>query len=272
MTERASRAKDIYTVLAARGGADRRFLEAIYGRFNRRAYVAPDPLQFLYDYPDLRDREIVGFVASYLAYGRVAQILKSVGAAVRPMGPSPARFLACSSPRQVRAAFRGFKHRFTTGDDLAALLLGIRRTVARHGSLNACCLAGLRRDGDLLEGSRLLVASIAGENKKLVPCPRRGSACKRLQLFLRWMVRCDEVDPGGWRGISPAQLVVPLDTHMHQVARALRLTRRNAADLRTANEITEAFRRISPDDPVKYDFALTRLGIRSDLTAEDVGG
>ena len=103
----------------------------------------------------------------------------------------------------------------------------------------------------------------------LLPSPSAGSACKRLNLFLRWMVRQDNVDPGGWDSVSPAKLIIPLDTHMHRIGRRLGLTPRRQADLRTAIEITEGFRGICPSDPVRYDFALTRLGIRRDEGVED---
>jgi len=106
-----------------------------------------------------------------------------------------------------------------------------------------------------------LVKAMGRERSYLLPDPRLGSACKRLNLYLRWMVRRDAVDPGGWN-VPPAKLVVPLDTHMHALGRALGLTDRRSADLRTALEITAAFRAIAPDDPVRYDFALTRLGMR----------
>jgi uncharacterized protein (TIGR02757 family) len=102
----------------------------------------------------------------------------------------------------------------------------------------------------------------------LVPSPAAGSACKRLNLYLRWVVRRDDVDPGGWEGIAPSKLVVPLDTHMFRICRSLGMTARNQADLKSALEITQAFRAIVPEDPVRYDFALTRLGIRSDADAE----
>ena len=98
-----------------------------------------------------------------------------------------------------------------------------------------------------------------------MPWPSRGSACKRLNLYLRWMIRSDEVDPGGWSGVHPRKLIVPLDTHMHRIGREWGFTRRKAADMKTALEITEAFRSINELDPVKYDFALTRTGIRKDV-------
>ena len=111
-----------------------------------------------------------------------------------------------------------------------------------------------------------------GYRQCLLPSPESGSACKRLNLFLRWMVRSDAVDPGGWSGVSPAMLIVPLDTHMHRIAAKLGLTKRRAADFRAAREVTGAFRTIAPEDPVKYDFALTRLGILRSETEEDRAG
>jgi len=104
--------------------------------------------------------------------------------------------------------------------------------------------------------------------RDLLACPRQGSACKRLNLFLRWMARKDRVDPGLWSGVSASKLVIPLDRHMHRIARAWKMTARPAADLRAALEVTAAFRGISPDDPVRYDFALTRASMRG----EEVSG
>ena len=102
----------------------------------------------------------------------------------------------------------------------------------------------------------------------MLPCPSRGSACKRLNLYMRWMVRRDDIDLGGWDRVPASKLVVPLDTHMHRIALAFGATRRKQANLRTALELTAAFRAIAPDDPVRYDFALTRFGIRSDMDVE----
>jgi len=242
-------------------------LERLYRQYNRREYVSPDPLQFLYDYPNIRDREIVGLIASSLAYGRVAQILRSVESVLAPMAPSPHAFLMDSPPRRIRAKVSLFKHRFTAGDDLASLLLGIRRLVGRHGSLNRAFLSGMRKSGtSILPALREFANSLSCTDNHLVPCPSRGSACKRLNLYLRWMVRKDAVDPGGWTGIPKRMLIVPLDTHMARIGRELGLTRRKSPDMKMALEITESFRKSAPGDPVKYDFALTRFGIRSDMT------
>jgi uncharacterized protein (TIGR02757 family) len=246
-------------------------LDELYRRYNRRKYVHPDPLEFLYRYPGIRDREVAGLIASSLAYGRVAQILKSVEAVLSRMGRSPVRFLQKSSEQQLVKTFHGFKHRFTTDTELVSLLCGVKRVIAEHGSLNSCFVAGLKRaDMTILPALAGFTAALGCCGKYLVPVPESGSACKRLNLFLRWMVRKDAVDPGGWKGVPKEKLIVPLDTHMAKIGRALGMTGRRTPDIRMALEITEWFRRREPEDPVKYDFTLTRFGIRSDMRMSDL--
>lgn len=229
----------------------------------------PDPLEFLYHYEDLLDREIVGFVASSLAYGRVAYILKSVSHVLERMVPTPSIFIERSSLKTMRQTFSGFKHRFTDGQKLCAMLFAVRGVLERHGSLQACFSAGLNdHDDTILSALSAFTSELtmcADDNlEHLVPSPTRGSGCKRLNLFLRWMVRSDEVDPGGWKNVPASKLIVPVDTHMHRICQLLGITTRKQVDMRTATEITEAFRAIAPEDPVRYDFPLTRLGIRKD--------
>ncbi len=253
-------------------------LENIYQRLNRRRYVHPDPLEFLYNYDDLCDREVVAMVASSLAYGRVRQILKSVAAVLEQIGPEPARYLRQTRPSQLRRSLVGFKHRFTTGEHIAAMLIGIRKVTEQYGSLKKCFCDGFRPDDEtVLSALRVFVGRITQAITQtdtrvdahscfyLLPSPARGSACKRLNLFLRWMVRCDDVDPGGWTFVEPSKLIIPLDTHMHKIALNLGATQRKTADMQTALQITDAFRQITPDDPARYDFALTRFGIRLDM-------
>jgi uncharacterized protein (TIGR02757 family) len=273
-------------------------LDELYRTYHRRQFVAPDPLQFLYDYPDVADREIVALVASSLAYGRVAQILVSVRRVLEAMDGRPRRFVTNRTPGQMRKSLAGFKHRFSTGRQMAAMLAGVGKVLRRHGSLEACLLVGLRADDPTLtSGLEAMVGEIcraapadgtaayaggtaahdedtAAHNAAvapfhLLPDVARGGACKRLHLMLRWLVRQDAVDPGGWTHLDPARLVVPLDVHMHRLALAMGATRRRAADRRTALEVTHAFATLAPQDPVRYDFCLTRLGIRTELDAGD---
>jgi len=242
-------------------------LEEIYRKLNRREHVATDPVGFLYRHDDLRDREIVGLVAATLAYGRIGQIHASVTNALERLGPSPGEALRSEGGSTLDASFEGFKHRFTTGAEVAALLRGAAGLQERHGSLGARFASLVGRSDEMVVPAlghfvRELGADGLCDGSSLLPVPERGSACKRLHLYLRWMVRRDEIDPGGWDGVPRSKLVVPLDTHMHRIGRALGFTRRKQADLKAALDITEAFRQVSPEDPVKYDFAITRLGIR----------
>jgi uncharacterized protein (TIGR02757 family) len=231
-------------------------------------------LEFLYGYPDLRDREVIGLMASSLAYGRVLQILKSVSLVLEKMGASPFLFLMDTPKKEFFRIFADFKHRFTTGRELADLLVGTRNVIDRYGSLYDAFIRGLDHEGDTILPAMTgfverLRKGMSQEKNSLLPSPEKGSACKRLNLFMRWMVRRDAVDPGGWETVPPEMLIVPLDTHMHRICRQLRLTSRRQANMRTAIEVTWAFRKFTPADPVRYDFSLTRLGIRDDTCLEE---
>lgn len=245
-------------------------LEGIYVSYNRPEWISPDPLECVLPFRDVFDREIAALVASGLAYGRVRQILKSVVPVLYRMSPSPRAYLERASRSGLERDFSCFRHRFTSGEDLVALFWGARQLCMVHGGLEAAFLSHDRGGGDYrlaLEGfMEELTAAGGGAAKNSLVCrPSGGSACKRHWLFLKWMIRSDEVDPGGWDSCDPSRLLVPLDTHMHRIGRALGFTGRKAADLKTALEVTRGFARIVPGDPARYDFCLTRFGIRDDL-------
>lgn len=242
-----------------------REFESLYRRYNRRRYVSPDPLEALYRYDDQADREVVGLIAACLAYGRVAQILHSLNVVLERLGDGPARMLNDASAGQLERMFGDWRHRFAGGGELSAMLRGIGSVLRRERSLERAFQAGCEGT-DTIAGLEALVRRIdpAGTAGHLLPRPSTGSACKRLHLYLRWMVRRDAVDPGHWRCASPSGLLVPLDTHMHGIGRRLGAITRSSANLASARELTDAFRAVCPDDPVRYDFALTRLGIRTD--------
>ncbi len=245
------------------------FLREVFRQYHHARFISPDPLELVYLYHDPLDREIVGLIASSLAYGRVGMIIRSARSVLEPMGASPRAFLEETREEDLREIYRGFRHRFTTEGELTELLAGVRRAVGRYGSLEACFLAGLSGSDDTTRPAlaafvRKLDPRVHERPGSLLPDPGKGSACKRLHLFLRWMVRADEIDPGPWTGVSPAQLVVPLDTHMHRICSFLGMTARAQADEKTAREITGRFRAIAPRDPVRYDFSLTRMGMRGE--------
>ena len=244
-------------------------LDCLYARYNRPEYIDPDPLLFLYNYRDKQSREIAGFTAACFAYGRVEMIMKTVGRILDTLGPEPGAFLAASSKEDLAHLFAGFRYRFADHTHLVNLLMGLKDVMARFSSLEDCFNTGLdRNDETVLSGLSFLSDQIRDSRdiSHLLADPSKSSACKRSHLFLRWMVRKDRVDPGGWDTVPPARLIIPLDRHMFTAGTLLGFTSRKSADLKTALEVTQGFRELDADDPVKYDFCLTRFGIRRDLT------
>jgi len=250
-------------------------LERLYLDFNREDAVA-DPIQIVRRYADAADREIAGFLAAGLAFGRVASVLASIEAVLAPMGPSPAAFVRRFDPRRDAEALGAVGHRWTTGRDLVAVVWTLRRILDEAGSVEAFFSRG--DDPDAADVTAALESfSTRARAVDLRPAygrhPRRpgawyffsrpssGGACKRLNLFLRWMVRRDQVDLGVWSAVPPGRLVVPLDTHVVRVGRCLGLTSRRTPGWPMAAEITASLRRIEPEDPVRYDFSLCHLGM-----------
>jgi uncharacterized protein (TIGR02757 family) len=251
----------------------REVLDALYKRFNHRSFIHPDPLEFIYHYENPADREVVGLIASSLAYGRVAQILKSTAIVLKILGQSPSAHLLSVSKGSLAKALADFRHRFTSGQEMSSFLTQIAEVLRSYGSLRGCFSSSMKKeDCTVIPALTRFVAELhrgaSPPVPTLLPSPSAGSACKRLQLYLRWMIRRDEVDPGCWEGFSPERLIVPLDTHMFSLCSSLHATSHRSPTLMAALEITSCFRAISPQDPVKYDFALTRLGIRK---GEDIG-
>lgn len=252
-------------------------LDRLYGTYNRFDRIAPDPLQFVYRYDNRQDREIVGFLAAVLAYGRVLQIQRSLTDLLDRMGSSPCAFVL-----GLRASDRkkliSFKHRFNTGQDIYHVLYAVKRLIKDHGCLQQAFLVGYDDHQDnvmpaLTDLRRRLVSHISPDHRSagvryLLADPRKGSPCKRLNLFLRWMVRSDDVDTGLWSEVDPAKLVVPMDVHMSRLCRLLGFHSQKQVSLTTALRVTECFAEICPDDPVRYDFALSRVGILEQCTGQ----
>lgn len=248
-------------------------LESIFIQYNKRAYVYPDPLVFLYDYPDKRDREIAGLIAACLAYGQVLQIMKAIDRVLSVMQKKPFDYVMTRSEKEMAQDYKGFRYRFAAEHHVVALLTGMQQVIRTFDSLESCFRLGMSdADVSTLPGLIHLCRHLDPDKKisHLLADPEKTSACKRSHLFLRWMVRRDEVDPGGWETVDPSLLIIPVDRHIHRIGHLLGLTGRNSADLKTALEITNGLRLMDPSDPVKYDFCLSRYGIRNELTLEDL--
>jgi uncharacterized protein (TIGR02757 family) len=250
-------------------------LDQLYASFNC-ADSAADPIQIVRRWTDAADREVVGLCAAALAFGRVSSVLQSIERVVAVMGGEPGAYVRHFDARRDGAAFDGIVHRWTRGADLAALVWVMRQMIDRAGSIEGFFLEGYDAGADDIEpaldsfSTRALALDLRAAYGRMpkrpgvcyfFPRPSAGSACKRMNLFLRWMVRRDALDLGVWTRVSPAKLVVPLDTHVIRVGQCLRLTRRTSPGWPMAREITASLRQLDPDDPVKYDFSLCHLGM-----------
>jgi len=250
-------------------------LDGLYDGFNV-ADSATDPIQIVRRYGRDDDREIVGFIAAALAFGRVTSVIQSIERVLAVIGPEPAAYVRRFDPRRDAPSFAGIVHRWTRETDIVALLWLLRQMLDRSGSVEGFFLAGDEGTsddvGEALDSfsTRAMALDLKAAYGRVparpgvcyfFPRPSAGSGCKRLNLFLRWMVRRDALDLGVWRRVSPARLIVPLDTHVIRVGRCLRLTAYTSPGWRMARDITAALRRLDPHDPVRYDFSICHLGM-----------
>lgn len=262
-----------------RAGALREPLEQLYRDFDYAARVERDAIRFPLRYADPRDRELVALLTACLAYGRVDLFSRELERVLAAMGPSPAEFVARFDAAHDGDAFAGFRYRFNRPRDVVAFCVASREALARHGTLEKCFIAG---DSDaagpigpaLERFVRIFLDAevrdlfprgrLSRGYRHLFPVPSAGGPCKRLHLFLRWMVRREPPDFGLWTSVSPARLLMPVDTHVENMSRAIGLTRRKSRNWRMAEEITASLAAIDPRDPVKYDFALCHKRMSGD--------
>lgn len=257
-------------------------LDTFLDNFPRERHLASDPVQFVHRYDNSIDREIAGWIASAFAYGNVKTVLRTVHTVLGYLGPSPSRTIAVFDPRRDLRLVKSFYHRFNTSRDLAVLFWIIRRVLEEFGSVEAAFASGLSpEDSDTGSALNEFCTYVLGfgheqfyprrELKRragvrfFFPNPSQGSACKRLNLFLRWMVRPEDgIDCGVWTRVTPKQLVIPLDTHVARISGYIGLTRLKSPGWGMALDITRNLRRLHCDDPLRYDFALCHLGIAGD--------
>ena len=235
-------------------------LDELVATFDIRT-IEPDPLQLVLRYDDPRDQEVAGLLAAAFAYGRAETIVANIGAVLAKMQPGPYAWLESFDSREAMRRFAGFSHRFHKTNDLVAFLGCIARVIRTHGSLGALFEEVYDRSEPDIAGSLARFVEALGADGYLTSSPLDGSACKRMNLYLRWMVRRTPPDLGLWTFVDPAKLVMPLDTHVHRIATFLGLSDRKSGDWKTARLLTDALARFDPADPVRYDFALCRLGI-----------
>jgi len=254
------------------------FLEGIYQRYHVPHLLGTDPLVMVRRFRDRDDREVAALFAALLAYGNVKQINVSLGRLFAAMDNRPAAFIRDFDFEEARAALAGFKHRFADETDILCLCWLMHQAVKRQ-SLEAGFRSGIvPGETDLANAAGRFIDYLQsfefapyfdrqemlsrGSFKHLLPRADKGSACKRIHLFLRWMIREDDgIDMGLWRSIDPALLLVPVDTHVMRLSQNLGFSKRKAASLEFARDVTRCLRLVDPADPVRFDFSLCRLGI-----------
>ncbi|MEM0951697.1 MAG: TIGR02757 family protein [Cyanobacteria bacterium P01_H01_bin.74] len=256
-------------------------LDTWVDRYKTAAYIAQDPLQLPYRYiqHEFQTCELVALMTALLSYGRRSVIIDTVSALLLLLGDEPLDYLMRFNPKKEARRFQHFVYRFNTGRDIVTLLEQLQRIYHDYGSL-AACFANAASKSHRLPDGRLCLQTTIGlfwdcvlppEHKAwqrngirfMLAHPRNGGACKRFNMFLRWMVRQDapgedQVDLGLWRqaGIAPADLIIPLDTHVLKMNSLLELTPHKQGNWRTAEALTAIFRTFNPEDPVRYDYAL----------------
>ncbi len=239
--------------------------------------VGADPIELVHRYSDPRDVEVSGLLAAALAYGRADLFKPKVDGLLKQMGRSPAQFVEALSVAGAAKLLDGFVYRFNLPTDVAVLLMGMGATLREKGSLEALVVEGLTKTGALhgalahFTGGLREAAPFRELERKLgpdrglhhlIPHPLGKGAAKRLNLYLRWMVRGpDKIDFGVWKQIPTARLIIPLDTHVQRISKLLGLTKRNDLSWRTAEDVTASLRMLDAADPVRYDFALCHYGM-----------
>ena len=251
-------------------------LDGFYEEFNFQERVQHDPITIPRRYSNPEDIEIAGFIAASLAYGKVSLFRPVVEKILEPAGKHPAEFINNFSLKKDAKHFKNIRYRFNRGQDILCFIYLVCETIKKKGTLKKLFYSCLDpHDYDIknaLSGFTDCILEtdttpVYGKNirpyglKQLFPSPQKGSACKRTNLFLRWMVRKRDIDFGIWDRVPASHLIIPLDTHIARISKCLGLTQRSSSDWKTAKEITEALKQFDPEDPLKYDFALCHHGI-----------
>lgn len=238
------------------------FLDEVYEKYGNKRFIEKDPIKYVYIFKEPEDMEIVGFIASTLSLGRIDQIFKAIDKILSVIGKKPKEFFM--EERNLQGALKNFSYRFFTQNDIEIFFKRISWIVKNYGRIKNLFLKHWNKDKNMKNAIHSFVSEIGVKNSFLLPDPIKGSPCKRLNMFIRWMVRRDDVDTGLWREIETSNLIIPLDTHVSRIGRILGLTNRKPNDWKAAEEITNSLKEFDPEDPLKYDFPLCRAGIEGE--------
>lgn len=248
-------------------------LEYHYRAFDR-SKISPDPLEFLHRYNHPKDIEVIGFIASIFSYGNVSQIINTLNKITKAVGSSPYDFIVNFDIKKDSRRFENLKHRFYTSHNIIQLLDTLKNAYHQFCNLNNLFLFSFNSNDCNVKNGITAFSKFFIENCEvkygclnrgfifMFPFPEKGSACKRMNLFLRWMIRKDDLDFGIWKGISTDKLIIPVDTHIAKICKELKLTKRKNVSWKMAEEITGNLKKYDSVDPVKYDFAICHIGMR----------
>ncbi len=248
-------------------------LEYHYKAFDK-SKISPDPLEFLHRYNNSNDIEISGILSALFAFGNIKQIMLILEKIHKLMGKHPYDFIINFNKEKQLKKFENLYHRFYSSEDIISLFLALKEILINYGSLKYLFLLYyFEKDEDLKNSIYFFNRNITSVINKysnpttgtkfMFPDPAKGSACKRLNLFLRWMVRKDELDFGLWEEIPTSKLTIPLDTHIAKISKELKLTNKKIVNWSMAEEITKNLKIFDENDPIKYDFALCHIGMRN---------
>ena len=243
------------------------FLDEKAGKYNHRDFIKSDPIQIPHQFTDIFDIEISAFFASSIAWGQRPVIIKNAQKLMALMDYAPFEFIMGYAERDL-TRFHYFKHRTFQGEDCIYFIRSLRNIYSKHTSLGSLFESLYEKKKEIfqvLADFREVFFEVEHQErtKKHISNVLKGATAKRLNMFLRWMVRSDNkgVDFGIWSGIPSSALYLPLDLHTGNIARKLGLLNRKQNDWKAVEEITSVLRNFDPEDPVKYDFALFGLGI-----------
>lgn len=243
----------------------KRHLDTLVKKYETPDFIKDDPVQFPHNYSLKQDIEISGFLSSVFAFGQRHKIIENLEIIHEIINPDPYEFVINFERDRDAELFSGFKYRFYREKDLVSLIYTLNQTLKEHGSLENAFMRGFSPEHKNIKEALTGFVKILRQNMQtsehFIPSPENRSACKRLNLFLKWMVRGGPVDLGAWQGVPASKLVIPLDTHVARVSRTWGLTERKSDDWRTAEDITENLKLFDPDDPVKYDYAIFGSGV-----------
>lgn len=252
------------------------YLEELYSKYHKSEYLKMDPLLVVHKFKGNKNIEIAGLISASLSYGRFELIIRALEDIFSRIKTSIYDFTLKTTFKEKLKVFDGFKYRFNNGGDIAILFESIKHILKKYNSLGDYFTSFIKKDDSNIKNA--LIQFTSGLKSELLlkyfkhskgfnyllPSPKNGSTCKRLNMYLRWMVRKkDGIDFGIWKNVSPSLLIYPVDTHIGKAAKELELSNRKSVDWKLAEEITASISVFNKEDPLKYDFSICRGGMEN---------